>query len=48
MTGSRWCWWWAAFLLWKGVKELRVKLKGVEDHLKEVARFGDVVAPSWG
>ncbi len=32
------------FLLWKGVKELRVKLKGVEDHLKEVARFRDVVA----
>lgn len=32
------------FLLWKGVKELRVKLKGVEDHLKEAARFRDVVA----
>ena len=32
------------FLIWKGVKELRVKLKGVEDHVKEAARFRDVVA----
>jgi len=32
------------FLLWKGVKELRVKLKGVEDQVKEAARFREVVA----
>ncbi|MGD2069490.1 MAG: TerC family protein [Gemmatimonadota bacterium] len=32
------------FLIWKGVKELRVKLKGVEGHVKEAARFRDVVA----
>jgi predicted tellurium resistance membrane protein TerC len=32
------------FLLWKGVKELRMKLKGVEDDVKEAARFRDVVA----
>jgi len=31
------------FLIWKGIKELRVKLKGVEDHVKEAARFKDVV-----
>jgi len=31
------------FLVWKGIKELRVKLKGVEDHVKEAARFKDVV-----
>ncbi len=31
------------FLVWKGVKELRVKLKGVEGHVKEAARFRDVV-----
>src|SRR5665811_833244 len=35
---------WIRDRLWKGVKELRVKLKGVEDHLKEAARFRDVVA----
>ena len=32
------------FLIWKGIKELRIKLKGVEDHIGEAARFGDVVA----
>jgi len=32
------------FLMWKGVKELRVKLKGVEDHVEGVARFRDVVS----
>lgn len=32
------------FLIWKGIKELRIKLKGVEDHVKEAARFRDVVA----
>ncbi|NIP58242.1 MAG: hypothetical protein GWM92_08245 [Gemmatimonadetes bacterium] len=32
------------FLIWKGVKELRIKLKGVEDHVGEAARFRDVVA----
>jgi len=31
------------FLIWKGIKELRVKLKGVEDHVEEAARFRDVV-----
>lgn len=31
------------FLIWKGVKELRIKLKGVEDHVGEAARFRDVV-----
>ncbi len=31
------------FLIWKGIKELRVKLKGVEDHVKEAAKFRDVV-----
>ncbi len=32
------------FLIWKGIKELRIKLKGVEDHVAEAARFRDVVA----
>jgi predicted tellurium resistance membrane protein TerC len=32
------------FLVWKGVKELRVKLKGVEGHVADAARFRDVVA----
>ena len=33
------------FLIWKGVKELRIKLKGVhETAVKEAARFRDVVA----
>ena len=32
------------FLLWKGIKELRVKLKGVAGHVKEAARFKDVVS----
>ena len=32
------------FLIWKGVKELRIKLKGVEEHVAEAARFRDVVA----
>lgn len=31
------------FLIWKGVKELRVKLKGVEDHVENATRFRDVV-----
>lgn len=32
------------FLIWKGVKELRIKLKGMEDHVEEAARFLDVLA----
>ena len=32
------------FLLWKGIKELRTKLKGVEDEVDEASRFGEVVA----
>lgn len=32
------------FLIWKGIKELRVKLKGVEDHVADAARFRDVLA----
>ena len=32
------------FLIWKGVHELRVKLKGVEGEIQKVARFKDVVA----
>jgi predicted tellurium resistance membrane protein TerC len=32
------------FLIWKGIKELRIKLKGVEGHVQEAARFRDVVA----
>ncbi len=32
------------FLIWKGVKELRVKVKGVEQALQEKSRFRDVVA----
>lgn len=31
------------FLLWKGIKELRVKLKGVEGEVKAASRFRDVV-----
>ena len=31
------------FLIWKGIKELRIKLKGVEGHVGEAARFRDVV-----
>lgn len=31
------------FLIWKGIKELRIKLKGVEDHVEQAARFRDVV-----
>jgi predicted tellurium resistance membrane protein TerC len=31
-------------LIWKGVKELRVKAKGVEQEVKEVSRFAEVVA----
>jgi len=32
------------FLLWKGVKELRIKLKGVGGQVEPAARFRDVVA----
>jgi predicted tellurium resistance membrane protein TerC len=32
------------FLIWKGVKELRIKLKGVEGHVQEASRFREVVA----
>jgi len=32
------------FLIWKGVKELRIKLKGVDQELTAAARFHDVVA----
>ena len=32
------------FLIWKGVKELRIKLKGVEGHVAEGSRFREVVA----
>jgi len=32
------------FLIWKGVKELRVKAKGVEHELQEAQRFREVVA----
>lgn len=32
------------FLIWKGVKELRVKLKGKEEELGKAASFRDVVA----
>ena len=31
-------------LIWKGVKELRVKAKGLEDQVKETDSFGEVVA----
>ncbi len=31
-------------LIWKGVKELRVKAKGLEDEVKETDRFVEVVA----
>jgi len=32
------------FLIWKGIKELRIKLKGVEGHVENAVRFKDVVA----
>lgn len=32
------------FLIWKGIKELKLKLKGVEHSLQSTARFRDVVA----
>ncbi len=32
------------FLIWKGVKELRIKLKGVEGEVAEASSFRDVVA----
>jgi predicted tellurium resistance membrane protein TerC len=32
------------FLIWKGIKELRVKAKGVEDEVAQATRFGDVLA----
>ncbi len=32
------------FLIWKGIKELRVKAKGVEQEVAQAARFGEVVA----
>ena len=32
------------FLIWKGIHELRIKLKGVEGEIREAARFRDVVA----
>ncbi len=32
------------FLIWKGIKELRLKLKGVEHQLGATSRFRDVVA----
>ena len=32
------------FLMWKGVKELRIKLRGVEGEVGPAARFRDVVA----
>ena len=31
------------FLIWKGVKELRLKAKGMEQEVEEVDRFGEVV-----
>lgn len=31
------------FLIWKGIKELRIKLKGVEDEVGAAARLRDVV-----
>jgi predicted tellurium resistance membrane protein TerC len=31
-------------LIWKGVKELRVKAQGLEDEVKETESFGEVVA----
>jgi len=31
------------FLIWKGIKELRVKLKGVEGHVAEAAQLRDVI-----
>ncbi len=33
-----------AFLVWKAVKELRIKLKGVDSEVQPAARFRDVVA----
>ena len=32
------------FLIWKGVKELRIKLKGVEENVQQAKRFTEVVA----
>jgi predicted tellurium resistance membrane protein TerC len=32
------------FLIWSGVKELRLKIKGVEHELREVSSFGQVLA----
>jgi predicted tellurium resistance membrane protein TerC len=32
------------FLIWKGVKELRVKAKGIEQEVEEAQRFAEVVA----
>ena len=32
------------FLIWKGVKELRVKAKGVEQEVAEASRFTEVLA----
>jgi predicted tellurium resistance membrane protein TerC len=31
------------FLIWSGVKELRLKIKGVEHHVQEVSTFGQVL-----
>jgi predicted tellurium resistance membrane protein TerC len=31
------------FLIWKGIKELRVKLRGMGSHVKEAAKLSDVV-----
>ena len=31
------------FLIWKGVKELRVKAKGISHEVKQAAKFGQVV-----
>ncbi len=33
------------FLIWKGVKELRLKAKGVEHEVEEAERFRQVVVP---
>ena len=32
------------FLIWKGIKELRVKAKGVEQEVAEASRFAEVLA----
>jgi len=31
-------------LMWKGIKELRIKAKGIEDEVQETESFGEVVA----